>query len=124
MENNTNNGLQVDLYSLNKQMVSQLPVFENTKERLEEFKKDNVKYYMLLCRELNYFTLFHIDETAPKEDVFVDVVIECANDIGVIKSAAETDDGAFEIWVTNTDGESFVMYLFDYDMGVVHCQLN
>ena len=36
-----NNGIQTNLYDLNKQLVSQLPEFMDAKIRLEEFKKDN-----------------------------------------------------------------------------------
>ena len=118
-----NNNLEMNLYDLNKQLVSQLPEFTDAKSRVEDFKKDNVGFYMLLCRELNYFTLFQITSDAPKEDNFADVVVECANTIGVIKSAMENDDGAFEIWVTNAENESFVMYLFNYDGGVVPCHI-
>lgn len=119
-----NNGIQTNLYDLNKQLVSQLPEFMDAKIRLEEFKKDNVNFYMLLCRELNYYTIFQISNTAPEEDKFSDVVIECANDIGIIKAATPTDDGAFEIWVTDTEtNESYVMYLFNYDRGIVPCRL-
>ena len=118
-----NNNLEMNLYDLNKQLVSQLPEFTDAKSRVEDFKKDNVGFYMLLCRELNYFTLFQITPDAPKEDNFADIVVECANTIGVIKSAMENDDGAFEIWVTNAENESFVMYLFNYDGGVVPCHI-
>lgn len=118
----SDNKIEANLYELNKQLASQLPVFEESKERVQNFlEKSKAKYFMLLCREINYYTLFVIDENAPEEDSFADVVVECANDIGIIKAAEETDDGAFEIWVTDKDNNSFVMYLFDYDRGVVPC---
>lgn len=118
------NGIETNLYDLNKQLVSQLPPFEEARERIEAFKSDKVNYYMLLCRELNYYTLFALTKDETIKDKFTDVVIECANDIGVIKAANVTEDGmAFEIWVTDETNESFVMYLFNYDKGVVPCQL-
>ena len=43
-----NNNLEMNLYDLNKQLVSQLPEFTDAKSRVEDFKKDNVGFYMLL----------------------------------------------------------------------------
>ena len=54
------------LYEVNQQLVAQLP--NMTKEKIEEkkemfnnfLKKDSAEYYMMLCKELSYYTIFRI----------------------------------------------------------------
>ena len=76
----TAEGLQIDLYSLNKQIVAQLPPFDlqrlaDAKDTLENWKKDNIPY-LLYGKELSYFTLFYPTENK-EEDSFVDCVFDC-----------------------------------------------
>ena len=119
------------LYDVNKQLVSQLPDF--TEEQLEEAIKTidsyiqefKASYYMLLNKEIGYYTILHITNCYVDEPLCCSEALECIKDIGVIKSVARTEDGqAIEIWFkqNNTD-EIYVAYLFAYDGGVVECRM-
>ena len=120
----TNSTVELNAYDINKQIIGQLPTL--TREELIEKKKiirkfkatcNNV-YYMLLCRELNYYTVFVSHVTAL--ETMEDVVLECAQVHGEIKAIEEVD-GAIEIWVSN-DEDTYAMYFFPYDQGVEKCQ--
>ena len=119
----------MNLYELNKQAMAKIPAL--TKEQIEEKKELLYKYYtynvnqcfMLLCKDISYYTLFRIDDDGNAPDKFEDVVIECAQDIGTLISVEEEKDaGSIEIWVKPEDGEPLVMYLFGYDKGVIVCR--
>ena len=119
----------MNLYELNKQLVTQLPPMEQNevdqkKQMIEEFKTNHLNtFYMLLSHEINYFTLFRLIPY-DKEISFSDVVIECLRDNGSIQSIEMTEDGsAIEIWVRKYfEEDSIVFYLFPYDKGVVVCR--
>ena len=116
------------LYDLNKNLVSQLMPLDDTElyeagENILAFcEETRNKYYMLLCHELRYFTLFNYyvvtDRPLPNVE---EEVIACAHDIGVIVSV-ENKDEAIEIWVKAENDEVYVMYFFPYDRGVIKCQ--
>ena len=123
-----------DLYTVNKQFYeSQSPITD--KDILEE-KIDIVnnyhdeqknKHYMLLCKELSYFTIFkakhHQDDVdfISLGDGIVQLFVEQDWEIYDIYKNQET--GAIEIWVRDpnheTDNEIHCMLLFGYDLGVV-----
>ena len=115
------------LYDLNKQLVNQLPTL--TKEQLQEkyflideFGKGKT-WCMLLAKYIGYYTIFH---HIPKDDEesFASAVIDCCLYQGNIKSIdwANDSQSMIEIWIT-IDEESYVFYLFDYEMGVIECQM-
>ena len=117
-------------YDLNKQIVGQLPVLEGedletARSTIKTFVEEiNQEHYMLLCRELNYYTVFQM--MSKSEANIVDEVIACSDYIGYIKSIEKAEDkGAIEIWVTERDNdkETYVMYFFPYDAGVIKCTL-
>ena len=126
-----NGNLQMNIYDINKQVISQMPCL--TIEELEE-KADTLiteyqneqkaSYYMMLCNELRYYTLFHIDEFdgGSQLSCFSNEVLSCLISFtDNIKSIEITDDKtAIEIWITK-DEETYVMYLFNYDTGVIEC---
>lgn len=113
-------------YELNQQVMSQMITLSKEEissrlEIVEEFFK-NIKneYLMLLCNELNYYTVFKTssqDETA--YNTFSDAVLDILNDLGEIKDIYNNDNGAIEIWSTHQDGTSHCYYLFGYDAGIV-----
>ena len=118
----------INYYELNKQLVSQLPAL--TLEQIIQQKENVVEpflsqidsdYYMLLCNELKYYTIFNVNinmtEPTVGEELFA-----CLHDFcDEIKSIERTDDGcAVEIWLTKGE-ETYVMYFFDYAGGVIHC---
>ena len=117
----------MNMYDINKQIISQLPVMskEGVAEKLTEIKNyvDDLKntFYMLLCRDINYYTVFMIDGDANEK--FEDVLLECLKTFGQIKAIDEVD-GAFEIWIENEffDGGPYAFYFFPYDAGVERCK--
>ena len=117
---------QVSLYQLNQDIMSNQPALSGDgvrKGQLEFFdwiskQPDNPKFYMLLCHELNYYTVFHINDTATKED-FWNEFYDIAKELGALK-AMEIDSGCFSIWADGPqDNISHLFYLFPYDRGVV-----
>ena len=117
---------QMTLYQFNQNIMSSQPALSGDgvrKGQLEFFdwiskQPDNPKFYMLLCSELNYYTVFHINDTATKED-FWNEFYDIAKELGTLK-AMEIDSGCFSIWVDwPQDNISHLFYLFPYDRGVV-----
>ncbi len=112
-------------YEVNKMIIAQLPSLINEKQLRTSVQliRDFIKqehYYMLLSNELNYYTLF--DVSAKYEEKVEDIVIECLQNIGVIQQINYNEDNtAIECWVKNDKG-TFMLMLFNYDMGVVKCQ--
>jgi hypothetical protein len=87
------------------------------------------KFFMLLCREKNDFTLFAMYN---KTDVSLNItgadIHECLSNRGEILSIEPTENkDAFEIWIKTNDvneaGEVVedvsVYYFFPYDAGVI-----
>ena len=128
-EQRVNGNLQMNLYDMNKQIISQMPVLEGeaVDKAITTIKNYMVTmghaFYMLLCRDINYYTLFHIvdyiSEPAAAYEAFA-----CAGDLGAVKSVELTEDGtAVEIWFQAEGEEPMAMYLFGYDGGVIECVL-
>ena len=120
----------MDLYTLNKNMVQQLPTLEITNEVINKINKLHNKkayYYMMLCNDMKYYTILKATTNkTPGTTDFGTTVIDCLNNVGEIKSIELVDDdNAIEIWVSipNEDENElpniYCMYLFPYDEGVV-----
>lgn len=79
----------------------------------------NTKYFMLLCNEIRYYTVFNLIEK--DFDKFAQEVKECAEYRGDIIEISEVDDGsAFEIWIKEkSDNKPHMFMLFAYDWGVI-----
>lgn len=117
----------MNAYEMNKQIVGQLQILD--KEIWSEKKKMITKFcnemknrfYMLLCREANYYTVFYRQQNLGVEYI-ADIVKECAETLGDVKAVDMSEDGqAIEIWVDGTYGV-FAMYFFPYDRGVEICR--
>lgn len=124
-EYKSDQNLGVTLYEINQMAVQQLEPL--TEEQVEEAKKYfrsltqkfESKYFMLLCRDLNYYTVFVMEnENTPN---FEDEVTECLRTLGEIKSV-EIYDELIECWITDAENVAHVAYLFDYSKGVIECQ--
>ena len=116
-----NIGIKMTQYDINKNLYAQLPI--KTEEEIEELKKVIREYNeyvstnqrkMLLCRELNYYTIFEANsEYVPTEfDNLEDAIVACAQEIGYILDI-QPADGACEIWIKLPEGDAVVMYLFN-----------
>lgn len=120
--------IEMNLYDLNKQIISQLPdltldeiIQKNEKVVIPFLNQIDSEYYMLLCNELKYYTIFNVvdylTEPAMTEELFACLHSFCDS----LKSIELTEDGcAIEIWFVK-DEETYVMYLFDYSGGVIQC---
>lgn len=112
------------LYELNKMIMTKFKTY--SEEDILKSKKDIRKYvdntnsfsYMLLCNDLRYYTVFIKDEAY--EEAIEDVLIECLNNLGEIKSIDFTNENdAIEIWFHRED-ELYVSYFFAYG-GIEKC---
>lgn len=117
---NNQEGISVSLYDLNKQIIQQLEELtqEEISKKIHEMNEWRVgNYYLLYGKDISYFTLL-------KKGIFDDIsfgelIIECLNNIGHIKSIELTkEQDAFEIWVSDDSNEVTCLYLFNYDGGV------
>lgn len=114
-----NNGIEMDLYDMNKQIIAQLPDLTNWDDieiLFNQFYKiHHNTYYMMYGKEISYFTVFKVR----KPHLFGSVVMDCIPNIGIVKAIDITEaEDAVEIWVMNND-EPTCLYLFPYDMGLV-----
>lgn len=115
----------ITFYDMNKQIISQIPsLTENdlaSKAKVvEEFITErNNTFYMLYGKEISYFTVFQKAETETTR--FYDVLLECLTNIGAsIYSIERTEDKfAIEIWIEAEAIGPTVLYLFEYDSGIV-----
>lgn len=83
-------------------------------------RETNNRYYMLLCKEKNYYTLLlRRDIGEPEFSTFGNAVISLINELGYKIIAIEKDKNHFEIWIKDENEEAFVFMLFPYDKGVV-----
>ena len=127
LEGNVNLGMTI--YDLNKQVISQMGILEGAAREEAHLHitnmatRSNNTYFMLLCRDINYYTLFKLNKDNNGLCNIANEVFECAEDIGAIKSVESVDGDAIEIWVHPVDSDPIVMYLFPYDAGVIECTL-
>ena len=122
---NPDANINLNLYDMNKQIMSQIPDF--TKEQMDEsistlnewVNKTKSKYFMMLCKDISYYTLFNRTKSA-MDDNFGKCFKDCVNSLGPIKSIDFNEDKtALEIWFSYED-DVYCMYLFPYDSGVVN----
>lgn len=122
-------GLKISLMELNSLLVDKLPVLEDLKKSKRLIKKyvnKHSNYYMLLNNDLHYYTVFHIDTNS--EEKIADVVIECLQSLGEIKSIDKNAGGVIECWITLREPHeatynSYPLYFFDYTEGVITCKV-
>lgn len=117
----TEQGLQLNLYDLNKQIISQMPSFDEAKiqEVITAINEwENSGMYMLYGRELNYFTLLQKDEQGiePLGETVMELLLELSDYIYAVDIV---NDSAIEIWIKYEE-EPTTLYLFNYKDGVVY----
>lgn len=114
------NGFSVSVYDINKAAYKQMPAIniDDYEKELNRFGKRK-EYYLLYGKEIGYFTLFK--RSAFTEEAFFHALKECLNYIAEeIKALEKTEDGNYEIWIVPKQGyEITVLYLFDYENGVI-----
>lgn len=117
----------MSLYDINKMAINQMqPIKREDMKTLiynpiEDFSKNNisVSYFMLLCKELSYYTVFH----KQKNSTYISLaegVMDCLSDLGDCYDLEyNKQNNNIEIWIkTYTNSEPVVLYLFPYDSGV------
>ena len=114
----------MSLYDMSKQIVRNLPArttaaeLEPLKKILRKFKK--LGYFMLMCREDNYYTVLRVRK-AKNPDTFEDLIIELLQEHGDIKDIDyDTDKQSLECWVQKEDDVK-MFKLFSYNWGVLEC---
>ena len=125
--NDNDTQLAMNIYDINKQVIAQLPAINEAdmiavkREIIRKYcNQMKAEYYMLLCRDINYYTVFRVDLKLADEPIEY-ALIDCANYIGTIKSVGLTEDEqAIELWMTHED-DTYVAYFFPYDKGVIVC---
>lgn len=115
-------GLNMNLYDLNKSIISQLKTIDDFTASItliNDFAENNKnKYYMLYAKDISYFTIFHIEKYGEFSNLG-NGVIECLHNVGAVKSIDYTENkDAIEIWIQQDD-EPICAYLFPYDNGIV-----
>lgn len=113
------------LYELNQVGYANLPTM--TEQEIEEAKIKVISpfimnhashYYMLLCNEKHYYTVFALKATFESARI-TKTLFEIFQELGEIKSIEE-NNGALEFWIKAKDEETCNVYvLFDYSQGVV-----
>lgn len=114
------------LYECNRMLMAQRPdlTVEEIEARvpyLEKWFEDNPdRYFMLLCNELNYYTVFHqCTTTFGAFTKLAKEVLDLATKyIGNIKAIEVDTNGAIAIWGWQ-DELPHCFYLFPYGQGVV-----
>lgn len=116
-------------YEMAKIVAAQAPLLteeqiENTKILIKEYLNNyqDRKYFMLMVRDINYHTLFVINEN--NDENISDIIIECLSNIGDIIDINNETEEAIEAWVKDKKGEAHIGYFFPYDQGVVECKLS
>lgn len=107
--------LTMSLYELNQSAISSLPILNEDEVRkcaakiLKWLNNNADKYYMLLCHELHYYTLFHITTSRLRNDyaiivsrgaqkILTDELIDVLLNLGDIRVIEEDTNGAMAIW--------------------------
>lgn len=121
--------ISVNLYDLNKSIVSQLDETISTedfyKKIIAMYKNTKNNYYFLYSKEISYFTLFSFKEDKDEYDGnFGEIVLSCFPSIfgktwSIVSAELVSEDQAIEIWIKDSKQEAFVFYLFPYDGGVI-----
>lgn len=120
------------LYEVNQQLMEKEPAMtsseiQTAKEHLRSWLTHNFKskYFMLLCHELRDYTLFNLDKTSTWAIANPSTIMQTANDViecmanrGTLLVADQQEDGAWELWIRNTEG-CFAYYLFPYGTAVI-----
>ena len=113
--------IQMNLYDLNKQIMAQIEPYDI--EKWEQAEKDidawekeiNGHYYMMLCKEKSYYTVF-VDDGYEFHGLGA-AVRECLEFVGNVVSI-DINPEVIEIWVKELD-DTYCIHLFCYDEGVV-----
>ena len=117
----------VSLYELNQQLIAQMPEYDEkkwTNAKLivaDWYNKHKDNYYMLLCHECNYYTLFDMTRDSA---IGADLAYELQDTIryvGAVHDISVDTNDMIAVWAKWRDTDNVhCFYLFPYGQGVVH----
>lgn len=118
------------LYDINKSAYNNLDKMNEIKlsariKKMKSFFTSGERYFMLLCREKNDYTVFKFEN---KNEKSVDIILkefeECIRNRGSILDIEKTEDNyAYEIWIKDIMAqESFCYLLFPYTSAVIEVE--
>lgn len=115
------------LYDLNKIAYLQVPEmnqeqYQKAAAQVWQSLSKESKYYMLLCREKNDYTVFKIKNIEEDYSQLWNTILEILQEDRnyIIKDVEGTESGYIEYWVQDKEEEQCYMYiLFPYDWGVI-----
>ena len=146
------NGKKIEgptLYEMNQQIINDMPTLDEDwvhkcSGKIFKWLSENPdSYYMLLCNEINYYTLFHITTARIQSDKLLisrgamrdlaDEIIDIILNLGNVKIIEEDNNGAISVWSSfkppyyeelsdeaKVDADKVhCFYLFPYGKGVV-----
>ena len=111
----------ITLYDINKNAMGQEkpldPIeFNSVTKKLVNEMVEKSKYWMLLCRERNDYTVF-IMLTLTGTLAEIRPTLQNRGEVIAIDPC---ESGAYEIWIRDPETkENFLYYLFDYTYGIV-----
>lgn len=112
----------LSMYDINKNLMKEEkpldPIATNIaiKKAADGILSSFKKYWMLLCRERNDYTVFIITGSNKLEDELKETILNR----GKLLDISQQEDKNFEIWIRDPETEeNFVYYLFDYTFGIV-----
>ena len=115
-----------NLYDFNKEaMKNEKPLdFIQFNVKTNEIAQDiweceETQYWMLLCHDRRDYTLFNVIAAANSEPIVKELRPTLTNR-GQILAIDKQPDGAWEIWIRDSETEeNFAYYLFQYNNGVI-----
>lgn len=118
-------GLSITNYEVNKQLMANEkvldPILLSRKAKDVAISMEENEYWMLLCRERNDYTIFHLKPTHSTEYTKREL-IETLQNRGEIVDFDKQKDGHYEVWLRDYDTGENVMYkLFECDDFIVEC---
>lgn len=115
----------IDLYSINQEGYNNfskwdaLRINKGVEELTDWIISQEGKYFMLLCNENRYYTIFDTTEIKDKEFAMKEIRETLIMINGDIIDIDLNEQNAYEIWIRNEDNENHMYVLFNYDFGVV-----
>lgn len=120
--------LNMNLYALNKQLISQFKPYSESQwdeaiVKINNWAKDiETSYFMLLCKDISYYTVFTKEFDYPECSSLGAAVKECLEYTGEVVFIDFDNTDHIEIWLKQEDNDNCEIYclmLFNYELGVV-----
>lgn len=111
-------------YDLNKMLyadkapLADEALAEGLKRVSEYAKAAKQQYYMLLCKDINYYTLFKVDNTNSSNNPIEAEVLACIEDLGEVLDIVNMLNYV-ELWFKDNESNVYCALLFNYDSGVI-----